>query len=180
MLSIALALSIDSFAVSAAGGCGAAEMRSRDKLLAASVFALAQTLFAAAGWLAGAKAVSAVEGYVEAAAFALLFAVGAKMCFDSLKKTPSQTANFISPPNMRLLCALAAATSVDALAVGVSLAFVNAEMPLPCAAIAAVTFCASLAGIEIGKAAAKISRRLPALGGIILITIAFLILLSGD
>ena len=175
MVSIGVALSIDSFAVSAAGGCTRSRIPARSRLAAAAVFAAVQTAFTAAGWLAGAGALAAVETAVEYAAAALLFFVGAKMCLDALLSESGETVNFLSPLNAKLLLALAVATSIDALAVGVSLALVKTPAAALCAVVAAVTFCASLAGIAMGKAAVKISKRLPALGGAILIAMAALI-----
>ncbi len=172
IISIALALSIDTFAVSATGGCTNCKINLKTKLIAASVFALCQTSLTVIGWAIGENAYNLIENLVRVFAFVLLTGIGLKMCFDAIKNKEEDVENFLCPLKLKLLFVLGLATSIDALAVGVSFAFTNVNIVLACVAIAPITAFASLLGIYLGKAAVKISRRLPLFGGIVLITIA--------
>ena len=172
IISIAFALSIDSFAVSAAGGCTSMRIRKRVKTSTALCFAFCQSLLTFTGWIIGDNALSLIENFVQIIAFLLLISIGSKMCYDALKNDDGESENFLSPLNIKMLFILGLATSIDALAVGVTLAFTNTSILLSCIIIAIVTFLMSYTGIVIGKTAMRVSKRLPFIGGLILIAIA--------
>ena len=172
IISIAFALSIDSFAVSAAGGCTRMRIRKRIRSSAALCFAFCQGLLTFIGWIIGENALVLIENFVQIIAFLLLMAIGSKMCYDAIKKDDGKSENFLSPLNIKMLFILGLATSIDALAVGVTLAFTNTNIIFSCAVISIVTFLMSYIGIAVGKTAVRISKRLPIVGGLVLISIA--------
>ncbi len=94
------------------------------------------------------------------------------MCIDAIKNKEEEIENFLKPLNIKMLFVLGLATSIDALAVGVSFAFTKVNILWACLAIAPITAIASILGIYLGKAAVKVSKRLPLFGGGVLITIA--------
>ena len=173
---VALALCVDSFAVSAAGGCSNCKIPVGNKLFGAVIFAACQGGLTLAGWFAGDSALSLFESVLRVAAFILLFGIGAKMCFDAFKGENVRRRNFLNPLNVKLAFVLGIATSIDALALGVSFAFVGANIFAAAFIISAVTFFACLLGMELGRSAARVSKRLPAFGGVVLIVIALLML----
>lgn len=171
---MALALCADSFAVSAAGGCTRAKIPWKNKIAAALCFAFCQSSLTLAGWLAGENALSLFESVLKIAAFVLLMCIGVKMCCDAFKGDEVGEENFLVPLNLKMIFMLGIATSIDALALGVSFAFMGVDIAETVAVIFATTFAVCIVGIQSGKAAARVSRRLPALGGAVLIVIAFL------
>ena len=174
LFSVAFALSIDSFAVSAAGGCTRSKIPAVNKLAAAATFAAVQTFMTFAGWVAGEHALSLFENVMRYAAAAVLFVLGLKMLRDAFKSDDGNTQNFLLPLKAKILLLLGVATSLDALAVGVSFAFMNVDMARAAAVIAATTVVMCLSGIELGKSAARLSKHLPILGGVILIAVSIL------
>ena len=177
VFSVALALCADSFAVSAAGGCTRAKIPWRNKIAAALCFAFCQSSLTLAGWFAGENALSLFENVLKIAAFVLLVCIGVKMCCDAFRNGEVCDENFLIPLNIKMLFMLGIATSIDAFALGVSFAFIGVDITETVAVIFATTVAVCLAGIQAGRAAAKVSKRLPALGGAVLIVIAFLAIL---
>ena len=179
IISIALALSVDTFAVSTVGGCTCAKVKTSNKIIAATSFAFCQTLLTFVGWFFGENAYNLIEDVVRIVAFLLLLFIGLKMCFDAFSKKEEECVkNFLSPICLKTLLVLGIATSIDALAVGVSFAFTKTPIIPSCITIFAITFFVSLLGIELGKYVANKTKRLPFLGGIILLVIAILTILE--
>ena len=174
LVSVAFALSIDSFAVSAAGGCTRSKIPAANKLAAAATFAVIQAVMAFIGWFAGEHALSLFENVMRYAAAAVLFVVGLKMLRDAFENDDGNTQNFLLPLRIKILLLLGVATSLDALAAGVSFAFMNVDMARAAAVISATTAAMCLSGIELGKSAARLSKHLPILGGVILIAVSVL------
>ncbi len=172
IVSIAFALSIDSFAVSAAGGCTRMRIRKRVRTSSALCFAFCQSLLTLIGWFIGENALTLIENFVQIIACLLLVVIGSKMCYDALKKDDGKSENFLSPLNIKMLFILGLATSIDALAVGVALALTNTNIVNSCIIIGIITFLMSYTGIAVGKTAVRISKRLPIIGGLVLIGIA--------
>ena len=175
---IAFALSVDTFAVSTVGGCTCTKVKISNKIIAGISFALCQTLLTFLGWFLGDSAYNLIEGFVRIVAFLLLCAIGLKMCFDAFSNEEESCKNFLSPLCIKTLIVLGIATSIDALAVGVSFALTQKPIFTSCVVIFIITFFASLLGLELGKYVAKRTKRLPFLGGIILLIIAVLTLLD--
>lgn len=172
---IALALSMDAFAVAVAGG-SALKPPLRGKALKTGLFFGGfQALMPLAGWLAGSTLRSFVTGVDHWVAFVLLSGVGGKMIYEALRggeKTCDVCGN--GP-----LFLLAVATSIDAFAVGLSLSFLGASIFLPALIIGLVTFTLSAAGVYIGaKAGHFFENKMEIAGGVVLVGLGVKILLE--
>lgn len=183
---LAVSLSFDTFAVSAAGSQSISRASVARLLLIALVFGLFQGGFTLLGWGCGtslSRFIFAVDHWV---AFVLLAYVGGKMVFDSVADIRcgdnSQQRKRINLLSSRTLAMSAAATSIDAMAVGVSLAVIgrgSVEVFGAVAVIAAVTVTASLLGIFFGRVLGKRFGNYAQLaGGCVLIFIGVKILLE--
>src|SRR5690606_22722393 len=170
ILLLALALSTDAFAAAVAKGAAVLRPRWRDALWTAAVFAIIAGLAPVAGWLAGSTAPVAIRNWDHWIAFILLSLLGAHMLAKAARTADDRDG--ADSPRISLLAAFLAAlaTSVDALAVGVGLAFVDVRIAPVAAVIAACTFLAVALGVMAGRAlGTMIGRRAEAVGGIILI-----------
>lgn len=202
---IAVGLSADAFAVALGKGLTMPRLSRRGAVLIAALFGAFQGLMPLVGWVLGSSLESSIERVDHWIAFGLLSAVGTKMLRDALSTDADADAEVVevrepvapdgSPlarsagpvPDGRLresvpareLVLLSVATSIDALAVGISLAFLDVSIGLAVTTIAVVTFCLSLAGVAVGRAAGA-RWRLPAevAGGLILIGMGVKILLE--
>jgi putative Mn2+ efflux pump MntP len=177
LIIIAIGLAMDAFAVSISSGVVLGKIKFRHALLIASFFGGFQALMPFVGWNAGVR----VQGYVAAfdhwIAFLLLIAVGAKMIWESRKDEASRVG--LDPTRISILLVLAVATSIDALAVGLSLSFLDTSILLPVVVIGCVTFVLSLIGPYLGTMARHIvGSRVEAVGGLILITIGIRIVIE--
>lgn len=130
------------------------------------------------GWLAGRTVVEFIADYDHWVAFAMLAIVSGRMLWGAFR--PERTeGKEIDVTKGLLLVTLSIATSIDALAVGLSLAFLNTNIALASPIIGAVAFAATMIGFKLGKKASKlIGKRAEIIGAIILLAIAFRILLS--
>jgi len=130
------------------------------------------------GWLAGETVVELIADYDHWVAFAMLAIVGGRMLWESFRSDHSQGKE-VDIARSLLLITLSIATSIDALAVGLSFAFMNVNIAVASPIIGAVAFVITTIGLKLGKKASKlIGKRAETIGGIILLTIAFRILLS--
>lgn len=128
------------------------------------------------GWAVGLNLQSLIANVDHWVAFGLLLFVGAKMIYDSTKKD-SDSKN----GNLRLstLLTLSIATSIGALMVGLSFAFLQTSIVLPIVVIGVVTFSLSFAGFIFGCTIGRVfEHRIKILGGLILIGISVKILLD--
>src|SRR5690606_24515629 len=176
ILLLALALSTDAFAAAVAKGAAVLRPRWRDALWTAAMFAIIAGLAPVAGWLAGSTAPVAIRNWDHWIAFILLSLLGAHMLAKAARTADDRDG--ADSPRISLLAAFLAAlaTSVDALAVGVGLAFVDVRIAPVAAVIAACTFLAVALGVMAGRAlGTMIGRRAEAVGGIILILTGALI-----
>lgn len=181
-LLIALALAMDCFAVSAVCGVIIRRFEGRVMLPIALLFGLFQGLMPLIGW----ALTSSFSRYLEAVdhwiAFGMLAIIGGKMIADSFKAEEDKSMN---PRNLRTQLLLAVATSIDALAVGISYACTGyqtiASIAVPVVVIGIVSFIMSLlgftVGVKFGEAVVK-KLRPELLGGIILIGIGIKILIE--
>lgn len=155
VVAIAIGLAMDACAVSITSAMSVKRLRIRYALRLCISFAFFQMLMPLIGWLAGIQfreTIAAVDHWV---AFATLTLIGAKMIYESCRKKQEPQPESQEEISLRLLLVLSVATSIDALAVGVTFAFTGArELPvLLCdiAVIGAITFLICLAGTYIGK-----------------------------
>ena len=175
VLLIAAGLSMDALAVSIAWGVSLEKDRMKTALLMALFFGGFQALMPVIGWAAGLSFVHRISGIDHWIAFLILCIIGAKMCYESFEGEDGERNT--TPPSLSVLLLLALATSIDALAVGISFAFLNTDIIAPALLFGAVTFCISFLGVLLGRRLGCIfGRRIELLGGIILIGIGVKIL----
>jgi putative Mn2+ efflux pump MntP len=177
ILLIAFALSADCFAVALSTSFGLQRSSNAPIFRMAIAFGLAQAIMPALGWLVGKTVVNFVAGYDHWVAFALLMLIGGRMIWESFR--PSQTARKIDASKGLLLITLAIATSIDALAVGLSFAFLKVNIAIACSVIGLIAFGITIAGFMLGKRVKSVfGKYAEVVGGIILIAIGLRILLS--
>jgi len=175
ILFLGLAMSTDAFA--AAIGKGAAMSRPRwpDALRTGLVFGSVEAITPVIGWLLGSVASRAIEDWDHWIAFALLALLGLHMIHKALRQ--DEEATQAAPGTGLWAIAVAGlATSIDALAVGVGLAFVEVNILLVAAVIGLCTFTMVTAGVMAGRALGQlIGKRAEIAGGVILILVGALI-----
>ena len=178
-LFIAIGLSMDAFAVSVSASASNQPMAPRAPFRLAFHFGLFQCLMPIAGWLLGIEVARLVAWAAPWVACALLTFVGGRMIYAALR--PGQQSYRVDPSRGMTLVLLSVATSVDAFAVGFSLAMLHVSIWYPAVVIGLVTGTLSLVGIGLG---AQLGRRVgPAmevLGGVLLVGIGLRILLAGS
>ena len=170
-------LSFDTFAVSVSAGLRNSEIRFREAVYIAFVLAFFQSAMPFLGWLGG----SQVQKYIRSAdhwvAFGLLFILGARMIIESFRTGKKEQSP--RPMMFSTLIMIAIATSIDALVVGITLAFADYNIYLAIAIIGAVTFLVSMIGMLLGKNVnEKFGRKAEIAGGLILIGIGIKILIE--
>jgi len=178
IIAIALGLAMDAFAVSIAIGAAYEKPAINHAFRAALAFGIFQAIMPLAGWFAGLAIRDSIEAYGHWVAFCLLGAIGCKMIYESFKvKRVEPQSNRLSIP---MLLVLAVATSIDALAVGITLSFVLAgSLVITVVIIGVVTFLLSYVGVYIGKSFGHFfETSIEALGGLILLGIGTKILLE--
>jgi len=173
----AVGLAMDAFAVSVVSGATCKQLRVRHAVRMAFFFGGFQAVMPLMGALAGLTLRRYIASYDHWVAFVLLSAVGGKMIWESFKiEAPGRSAD---PSNILVLLILSVATSIDALAVGVTLSLLVAKLVVAAAVIGAVTFLLSYAGVLIGKRFGHFfESRIEAIGGLILVALGLRILLG--
>jgi len=174
---IALGLSADCFAVAFSGSISMKTVSPAQVLRTALVFGVFQAIMPILGWLAGLTVVDFIAEYDHWIAFALLVLVGGRMIWETFRSTDDLKRVDIS--RGVLLLTLALATSIDALAVGLTFAFLRVNIWLACSTIGVIAFGITIVGFVLGrKAGVSLGKYAEAIGGMILIGIGFRILLS--
>ena len=129
------------------------------------------------GWLLGKQVEQLINNYDHWIAFGLLAILGFKMVYESFKNDVVKST--FNPLRLTILIGMALATSIDALVVGVSFAFINMNIYWSILVIAVVTFLVSMTGILFGKkVGGRLGKRMEVIGGLILIGIGLKILIS--
>lgn len=179
---IACGLSMDAFAVSVCKGLCMRRINWRYALAIAFAFGLFQALMPVIGWLLGSAFASIIEPIDHWVAFILLAFIGAKMLWDGLHDDGDSDEDLCDGEpkiDIRELFLLAVATSIDALAVGVSFAFLGVNIAIAACVIGVTTFAFSYIGVAVGHIfGSRLERGATILGGIILILIGLKILLE--
>ncbi len=177
ILVIAVGLAMDAFAVSVASGVAIKQMGLRQTLTIAASFAIFQALMPIVGWLAGLSFRDYIAAYDHWIAFGLLAGIGIKMIYEAYQLEEDEDIE----PSMsggRLLL-LSIATSIDALAVGLSFSVLNVTIIAPALIIGFVTGGISHAGIILGRKVGHLFEgKIEIIGGVILILIGLKILLE--
>lgn len=174
---IALGLSMDAFAVAVANGVSLKQCRAKHALLIASFFGAFQAIMPIIGWLAGLSLKNFISNIDHWIAFGLLAFIGGKMILESLELKEAGGRN--QDLCLKRLFLLSIATSIDAVAVGLSFAFINVSIAAPALIIGIVTFVVSFMGVFIGKKVGHFfENKIGIIGGVILIGIGLKILIE--
>ena len=175
LLLLSVGLAMDAFAVSICKGLSVKQLKPRHLLTAGLYFGGFQALMPLIGWLLGSSFEGLIKNVDHWIAFGLLVFIGANMVRESFGKA-EELNDSISP---KVMLPLAVATSIDALAVGVTFAFLNVNIWLAIALIGAITFVISAVGVKIGNVfGGKYKSKAELAGGIILIALAIKILVE--
>lgn len=177
ILAIGVGLSMDAFAISICKGLALGKPTAGQAALTGLYFGGFQALMPVAGYLLGTQFADTIATYSHWVAFAILTVIGAKMLWDSRDQSCSMESGSLSP---RVMLPLAVATSIDALAVGVSFAFLHTDPFTSAGLIGVTTFVISAAGIWAGGLAGdRFRSKATIAGGVILVLLGLKILLQG-
>lgn len=174
---IAIGLAMDAFAVSIASGVTLKRCCVQNALKIALSFGLFQAIMPIIGWLAGLTLKAYIEQVDHWVVFGLLAFIGTKMIYEASKLNEEQCKP--DPLAFGTLMLLSVATSIDALAVGLSLGILQVRLWLPVGIIGLVTFGMSFCGVYIGDRIGHFfEKHVERIGGIMLIGIGIKILLG--
>ncbi len=172
---IAVGLSMDAFAVSICKGLSVQKLKPKHMLLVGVYFGGFQALMPLLGYLLGKQfewLITSVDHWI---AFGLLVLIGANMIKESFDKSDEVNDSF----SVKSMLLLAVATSIDALAVGVTFAFLDVQIVPAIAIIGTTTFVLSVIGIKVGNVfGAKFKSKAELAGGIVLVLMGIKILLE--
>ncbi|MBA7623734.1 putative manganese efflux pump MntP [subsurface metagenome] len=172
---IAVGLAMDAFAVSIVSGSVYQQLHVRHALRMAVFFGGFQAVMPLIGSLVGMSVKDYIADYDHWVAFGLLSAVGGKMIYESFKIKSAE--KNLDPSNVLVLLVLSLATSIDALAIGITLSLIVSSIAIAVIIIGLVTFALSYLGVCIGKRFGHFfENKIEALGGIILIGLGIKIL----
>jgi len=178
ILFIAIGLAMDAFAVSLAAAASGLAKGRRAAFRLSFHFGLFQFMMPVIGWYLGSRIARHVSAYDHWVAFGLLACVGVRMIRTGLKEEESQDYR-TDPSRGMTLVTLSVATSIDAMAIGLSLAMVRVSIWYPCIVIGVVTATLSLVAIRLGtRLGAAFGRRMEIVGGVILLLIGIRIVAS--
>lgn len=173
---IGIGLAMDAFAVSICKGLAFKKFENKKAIIIASYFAIFQALMPVIGYSLGSTFSKTIENIDHWVAFGLLCAIGINMLKEAIKGEEEKQNDSVNFKNMIVL---AIATSIDALAVGITFAFLKTNIILSVTIIGIITFILSIIGVKIGnKFGEKFENKAELLGGIILILIGLKILLE--
>ena len=203
MILISLSLSMDAFAVSVGAGISIRDLKKIHAIRASFFFGLFQFIMPVAGWYLGNAFAVYIQAFDHWIAFGLLAFIGGKMIWETLReksetageKKPDDTG---APPEqdttshaqvpeassgdvrrLSSLLTLSVATSIDALAVGLSFSVLGQSVWLPSTLIGSITFLVCLTGFAIGHRVGSLFKKWAGLtGGIVLVAIGIKILLE--
>ena len=173
---IGVGLSMDAFAVSVCKGLGMEKINKKHAFLIGLYFGGFQALMPALGYLLGSQFESMITRIDHWIAFVLLGIIGSSMIKESREDEEEElSASF----DMKTMLALAVATSIDALAVGVTFAFLHVNIVWAVTFIGCTTFVLSAVGVKVGNIfGMKYKSRAELAGGVILILMGVKILLE--
>ena len=174
-------LAMDAFAVSLAAGAHPRTTGFRPAFRLWFHFGLFQCLMTILGWFLGMGLEKVIVAWDHWLAFVLLGVVGGKMIKEGLEAEESAPRDGLNDPSRGVsLLSLSIATSIDAMAVGISLGVLRVTVWEPSAIIGLVTALLSLVGLRIGRFfGRKLGRRMEVVGGIGLLAIALKIVITG-
>ena len=172
---LAIALSMDAFAVSIGLGAKRKKEVKKMALMAAGYFGVFQALMPFFGYWAGKGVLGWVASYAPWVAFLLLALIGAKMIYESFHAGIEEELKNITH---QVMVVLAIATSIDAMAAGFVLPLLGVNVLYSCIFIGIITYLFSYAGVLVGaKSGTKLENKAELFGGVTLILIGLKILL---
>lgn len=176
---IALGLSADCFAVSLAGSVSLRRLPGALVLRVALAFGIFQAGMTLLGWLAGSSVMDWISPYDHWVAFGLLAVIGGRMLWESFHENEAEERRAARIASWPVLLVLAVATSIDALAVGLSFAFLQVNIAGASLTIGLVAFAVTIIGLFLGRrVGALVGKRAEIVGGLVLIAIGLRILLA--
>jgi len=182
LLLTALGLAADCFAVAVSGSIALRTPTRAGVMRTAFAFGLAQFVMPLAGWAAGREFVDVVSSYDHWVAFGLLALVGAHMLREAFEREDEEGHGRSESGDITRgfrIVVLAIATSIDSLAVGLSLAFLDAPILFSASIIGVVAFAVTVGGFALGSKLGEIAgRRARLVGGLILIAIGVKIVIE--
>lgn len=179
ILGMALALAMDAFAVSVGLGLSLNPATAGQTFRPTASFGLFQFIMPILGWAAGERIIGYIEHFDHWVAFALLIGVAGHMIFGSFRSEKEDGRQKRDPTTGLPLLVLSMATSLDALAVGLSLAALHVAIVFPAAVIGIVAFGLTVAGIKLGPLLGRVvGKRAELAGGAVLILIGVKILID--
>lgn len=169
------ALSMDALATSISKGLAIEKINIKRSLIIALYFGIFQSIMPIIGFLLCNNFEYLITNIDHWIAFILLTSIGAKQLFETI----TDNSNINSNINFKTMLPLAIATSIDALAVGITLSFLKTNILIPSLIIGLITLIISFIGVLIGnKVGNKYEKKSKILGGIILIIIGIKILIE--
>lgn len=173
---IGISLAMDAFAVSICKGLSMKKMNWKKGIIIALYFGIFQALMPVLGYLLGSSFATLVEKVDHWIAFGLLAIIGINMIKESRDDEEEKRNDDVG---FKTMVVLAIATSIDALAIGVTFTFLKVNLLIAIALIGAITFVISLLGVLIGnKFGDKLQNKAELIGGVVLIVIGLKILLE--
>ena len=182
LLILAISLTFDTFAVSVGGGIAMPNLKLSKKAMIMSFFGIFQAAYLFLGWFVGGKFANFITEWDHWVAFAILTYLGGKMVIGAIKGGEEEQANKKDFLCLKRLVILATATSIDAIAVGASLAMLEIDV-MHIAITTFFTFAATAVAAFIGlqggsRLGHKAGKKAELLGGVILIIIGAKILIE--
>ncbi|HSC65248.1 MAG TPA: manganese efflux pump MntP family protein [Caldimonas sp.] len=172
VVAIAFAMSTDAFAAAIAKGAALRRPSWREALRTGAIFGVIEAVTPLIGWLVGSAAAKYAREWDHWIAFTLLAGLGARMIWVGLRADGNDVDERPATHSFWVLALTGLATSIDALAVGVGLAFVDVEIGWVAAAIGLTTFLMVTLGVMLGRALGAVAgKRAEILGGLLLIGI---------
>lgn len=173
---LAVGLSMDAFAVSVCKGLSLGKIKPKHMCIAGAWFGGFQALMPLIGYFLGSFFAEMIEKYDHWVAFVLLAIIGGNMIKESFGKEEKVDSSM----DVKSMLLLAIATSIDALAVGVTFAFLQVQIVPAVSFIGVITFIFSAVGVKIGSLfGTKYKSKAELFGGIVLVLIGIKILLEG-
>jgi len=173
---LAVGLSMDAFAVSVCKGLSLGKIKPKHMCIAGAWFGGFQALMPLIGYFLGSFFAEMIEKYDHWVAFVLLAIIGGNMIKESFGKDEKVDSSM----DVKSMLLLAIATSIDALAVGVTFAFLQVQIVPAVSFIGVITFIFSAVGVKIGSLfGTKYKSKAELFGGIVLVLIGIKILLGG-
>lgn len=177
ILLLGVSLSMDAFAVSICKGLAMKKINWKKAIIIGLYFGIFQALMPVIGYFLGSAFESLVTNIDHWIAFVLLGLIGANMIREALSKEKNDNCN--DNVDFKTMLILAVATSIDALAVGITFAFLDVNVPFAVTLIGITTFTISLIGVKLGnRFGSKYESKAAIAGGVVLILIGIKILLE--